>query len=253
MQSIAILLMTAALSGALPAAAEPPPNAFHWQQGQWFAYPLAYRTPRVADAYLPLVTSRAAVAEALEAAPGRTGYGPGGRYEPDRLTGTEATLAYAFHIGDLRPVDRDLYFKPDFVTDGPVLRANIVWASPNTPPVDAIRHFDVAAARLGAPAAPGEGRLQPYTDAPFDGDPNMMDHRIYEASGPLRAMLRCNIGDEDRGGRVLQPLCDGPVWDSTTNTVLYLTFPADLATAPGGWAEPATQALQLADSWRLDE
>ena len=207
----------------------------------------------MADAYLPLVTSRTAVAEALEAAPGRTGYGPGGRYEPDRLTGTEATLAYAFHIGDLRPVDRDLYFEPDFVTDGPVLRANIVWASPNTPPVDAIRHFDVAAARLGAPAAPGEGRLQPYTDAPFDGDPNMMDHRIYEASGPLRAMLRCNIGDEDRGGRVLQPLCDGPVWDSTTNTVLYLTFPADLATAPGGWAEPATQALQLADSWRLDE
>jgi hypothetical protein len=88
---------------------------------------------------------------------------------------------------------------------------------------------------------------------PLEENSDLIDFRIFEVAGPLRARLRCNVADEDGGGRVPQPLCDGLVWDKKTNTVLYLTFPADLAAAPGGWIVPARRALQLVASWRMKD
>ena len=251
--NFAVLLMATLIPGFGPALAGSSQQGLHWQQGHWFSYPLEYRTPWIPEVDVPLITSRPAMERALAAAPGRTGYVADGAYDPTLVTGTEATMAFAFHVDDLRPVDRNLFFDPDFVTGGPVVQAEILWAGPLVPSPDSVRYFEVAEARGLRPVPMGEGRLAPYEDVPFEGDPARTDYRLLEQAGPLHAMLRCNVADRATGAPELQPLCDGPVWDTETNTVLYLTFPAHLATASDGWAKPANQALKLIDSWRLDD
>ena len=251
--SLAISIIAALLSWPGQALSDVSQNAFHWQQGQWFSYPLEYRTPQVAEADVPLVTSRRAMSKALAEGSNRTGFRSDGVYDPTLLTDAEATLAFAFHLGDLRPVSRDLFFKPDFLTGGSVVRAEMIWAGPLDPSQDAVRPFEAAQTRGAQPAPAGEGRLAAYEDVALEENSVLIDFRIYEVAGPLRAILRCNVADEDGGGQVFQPLCDGSVWDEETNTVLYLTFPADLAAAPNGWIVPARRALQLAASWRMKD
>lgn len=250
--SLAISIIAALLSWPGPALSDVSQNAFHWQQGQWFSYPLEYRTPRVLEADVPLVTSRRAMSKALAEGSNRTGFRSDGGYDPTLLTRTEATLAFAFHLDDLRPVSRDLFFKPDFLTGGSVVRAEILWAGPLHPSQDAVRPFEAAQTRGLQPAPAGEGRLAAYSDVPLEENSGLINFRIYEVAGSLRARLRCTVAD-DNGVQVLQPLCDGSVWDEETNTVLYLRFPADLAAAPGGWIVPARGALQLAASWRMKD
>lgn len=252
-QPATLSLWIAACMSTPAAAMSAPQTGYHWQQGQWFAYPLAFRNLHVAEADVELVTSREAMARTLDRHPERAGYAEGGRCDADAVTGPEAKMAFAFHLADGRPVARDLFRKPDYETGGAVVSAFLEWAGPAEPSADATRRIDARSAALG-PARPlGSGLFDLIYDAPLADDPAEVDHRIFETSGEIVSALRCNVPDAADGGHNVQPLCDGPVWGRAINTVLYLTFPAELAAAPGGWLEPALTALQLANSWRLDE
>lgn len=253
MKLFAVLFLASGGASNALANGAPVDKAFHWQQGQWFEYPLAYRNPMPNAADVPLIQSRAVLERNLARAVAHTGYVENGRYDPDAITEPEATMWFAFHMDGLRPVERDLRFDPDLESDDPVIVAELVWVGATPPPSDATRAFDVLLARIGPPTAPGTGYLSSFHDSQLSDDRATSDYRIYEAIGERSAVFRCNIRDEERGGVVLQPICDGHVWDRATDTILYLKFPAEVASTGAGWSEAADAALQLVRSWHVDD
>jgi len=237
-------------------------TAYHWQQGTWFAYPLGYRNPFQSDAVLGVLTNRDQFAEVLRGQPEYTGFVGEGDYQPDLVTEDESTAAFAFFLGDLAPVPWDLRYDPTIAADpslppgdplrGDVIMMRLEWAGPGAPPLDVIREFPRYVERLGPPPPVGEGRYTFSRSARLDPGATGVDYSVYEHAGSVTAGLRCNVVYES-GRPGPQPLCNGRVWDTATNTVLYLFFPEGVMRAPEGWPQAAQSAFDLVESWRTAE
>lgn len=253
-----------AADGATHAAPTPDrtQTAYHWQQGAWFAYPLGYRNPFQADSVLGVLTSQDQLAELLRGQPERTGFVGKGDYNPDLVTETEAIASFAFVLGDLAPVPWDLRYDPTIAADpsgppgdparGDVVRMLLDWAGPEAPILDVIRRFPRYEESVGPPPPVGEGHYTFSGSTRLDASATGVNYSIYERAGSITAGLRCNVVHEP-GKPVPQPLCDGQVWDTTTNTVLYLFFPEAVMRAPGGWPQAARSAFDLIESWRTED
>lgn len=240
--------------------------SYYWQQGQWFQMPLGFQNPWPNDKALPFSTDRVLYEQLLSKRSKNTGFDPETKtYNPDLITDKRfGGKRFSFWMPSRRYVERDRRTsvamrpceagRPTPTENEYVVSFQMEWAFQwDENYLSPMQWFNTASKHLKE-----TGRVigqEFYSEDHSRNGPitGKRRFRIYEDDGDLVVMLR---GWPFIGPKApINPICDGRVWQRSTNLVLYFSIAGDRCQLGNEqrWKKPVHAAIELIKQWRVLE